>query len=204
VENAAGETFLSLLPVADVSTLDALDAPPDDLADGMMLRTYVRDYPFLLFDLSALPPNVFINRARLLVANDTTRAYGPESEGLVVSEFDPTLLPDAANELTLTTLERNFYQSGGQNSLIPEETGPLAFNVTGSVQRYVNSAYEGTRGFLILAGESFTGYRQTLQWNPGFFLQRFWFYGSDAPADSLRPQLRITYTRNDDISGEEP
>jgi hypothetical protein len=169
-----------------------------------MVRTHLRSYPYLQFDFSNLPPKVLINRARLLIAADSTRSYGPYAEGLVIGELDSTLVPAAVNELELGTLSANLFEVNGQNSLIPEQTGPLAFNVTQSVQRYVNNAYEGTRGFLVYAGESFSFYRQSLSTTPRTLLQRFWLYGNDAPADSLRPQLRITYTRNDDLSGGGP
>jgi hypothetical protein len=196
--------FLSMKAVADVSSLNALDAAPASIADGMMVRTYVRSYPLLLFDFSALPANVQINRARLLVANDKARAYGPSAEGLVVGELDTNLVSGPAPELTLAQVAQNVFVVTGQNSLVPEQAGPMAFNVTESVQRYVNTAYEGTRGFLLFAGESFTPYQQSLSITPSTVLQRFWLQGSDAAVDSLRPQLRISYTRVNAITEEGP
>ncbi|MFO7654739.1 MAG: hypothetical protein R6X25_13085 [Candidatus Krumholzibacteriia bacterium] len=199
------DAFLVLVPTADVSTLHRLPEPPLTMADGFMLRTHVRSYPALLFDLSTLPPNVLINRARLMVANDPGRARGPQPEGIVVGELDASLLQGERPQVTLSVLQQDVEEISGQSRLTPELSGALAFNVTRSVQRHVNGAYEGTRAFLLYAPETFSAsaYRTSLSYGPDLLLQRFWFHGADAPSDSLRPQLRITYTRNDAIGGTE-
>jgi len=60
------------------------------------------------------------------------------------------------------------------------------------VQRRVNEVYEGSRGLVLTAGESYnTGFVQTP--TPELYFNEIRFLGI-AAADSLGPQLRITYT----------
>jgi len=198
----ADTTNLLIAPYADISSFDQVDSAPTDLSAGFMLRTHLRDYPWLLYDFSQLPANVFINRAVLAVANDTTRAYGPGFEAIVVSELDSTFVPAAGDTLTTTWIGNNVYEINGQLSLKPWETTRLNLIVTSAVQRMVNEVYTGRRGFLLTAGEAEFASVAGAGFDPGLLMQRFWFYGDDAPADSLRPYLQITYTRTNELTGE--
>ena len=203
IEFADTTANLIIAPYADISSFDQVDAAPTDLSTGFMLRTHLRDYPWLLFDFSKLPANVFINRAVLAVANDTTRAYGPGFEAIVVSELDSTLVPDTGDTVTTEWIGNNVYEINGRLSLKPWETTRLDLVVTAAVQRLVNQVYTGRRGFLQTAGEAEFASVAGAGFDPGLLMQRFWFYGDDAPADTLRPYLQITYTRTNVLTGEE-
>ena len=77
----------------------------------------------------------------------------------------------------------------------------LRLNVTSSVQRFVNGAYEGDRGFVICAGEYFfPGFNSNP--DPDFWFTKWIFFGTDADAD-LRPRLEISYTRDSELDPPE-
>lgn len=201
------DRVVRIQPVADASTLE-LETPPLDPADGWLLRTLDRVAPVLSFDLSLLPANILINRAELTIVNDRERSYGTPGS-IVLSEIDTTLIPDPVSAVSLAALEAaleqsTVYQITGRSSVDvrSEDFNPtMEFNVTASVQRFVNGVYEAQRGFLLSAGESFfTEYTEgTL--GPDFYLRKFRFHGTDAADPELWPRLRITYTRVDDITG---
>jgi len=72
----------------------------------------------------------------------------------------------------------------------------LAFDVTTLVQRVVNDVYTDPRGLVLTAGEDvFPTYDLTTV-DPDFYFTEFRFFGT-AAADSLRPRLEITYSRNE-------
>ena len=203
--NALPDTTLSpdtkfiLSPYADTSTFHEIGTPPTDLADGFMLRTCLRNYPALHFDLSVLPENILINRAVLAVASDTLTSFG-NLEAIVVSELDTTLYGTPVDTLTLDELEANVYTASGLTSLDPTLNHKLEFNVTTSVQRVINGVYEGTRGFVLTAGEDvFSNYDLTSV-DPDFYFTQFNFFGTAEADTSLRPRLKITYSRVEGVN----
>ena len=156
----------------------------------------------MFYDFYLLPAKVFFNRAGVAVAIDTRRSFWTGFEAIVVSELDSTFVPAAGDTLTTTWIGNNVYEINGQLSLKPWETTRLNLIVTSAVQRMVNEVYTGRRGFLLTAGEAEFASVAGAGFDPGLLMQRFWFYGDDAPADSLRPYLQITYTRTNELTGE--
>lgn len=176
----------------DCSTFHSIEEAPADPSDGFILRTSLRSYPALHFDMSVLPEDVLINRAVLAVANDTLSAYGT-SETIVVSEFPVDLFGAAGDTLELDEIGAETYGIVGMSGLQPTSTHRMEFNITTAVQRIVNGAYEGTRGFILTAGEDFTNY-DTSTLDPDLYLNQFVFYGPNATDPVLRPRLKITYS----------
>jgi len=189
----------SIAPYADASTFNEISTIPAAADDGFMVRTCLRAYPGLLFDYSELPPDVFINRAVLSVTNDTTTAFG-NLESLVVSEMDTIYFAAPGDTLLLTDLNRYTYNITGWNSLDPTRLRTVEFDVTTAVQRIINNVYEGTRGFMITAGEDFYPTYDISGTDPDFYFIQFNFFGTSAP-DSLRPKLKITYSGLGDLGG---
>ena len=211
-----GAEFLVIPPLADISTFDVLPEQPADASHSFMLRSHLRSYPSLYFDLSKLPPNVFINRAVIGVTNDTTLATGPvwrdqastiiPYESIVASELDLNLAPVGGDTTTVDELGSELWQISGIGLVNPQSHALVEINVTSSVQRYINQVYTGDRTFQLTAGESFTSGFYNAIFPPGFFYARYQFHGTDDPDTSRHPYLRITYTRNDELSaeGQEP
>lgn len=193
------DTILSIKPFADTSTFHQITAAPEDPGDGFMLRTCLRSYPVLRFNLDALPENVYINRAVLYVVNDTTTSFG-NLESIVVSEFDMDLIGTPQDSLPLDDLGAATYRISGMSSLDPAYNGVMQFNITQAVQRYVNSVYTGDRGLILTAGEDIFPNYDLSSVDPDFYFTQFNFFGTAAP-DSLRPQLRITYSGADELTG---
>ena len=77
----------------------------------------------------------------------------------------------------------------------------LEFNVTDYVQRRINNVYTGRRGLAITADEGFFG--ENFGVPPDFYFNVFRLFGTSAP-DSLRPQMRITYSVVDAVDGGTP
>lgn len=194
---------LVIKPVADVSTWHALEDPPA-IADGILFRTHLRSYPALGFDLAALPPNVRVNRAELTLVTDTTRVSGP-SHVMVASEILPEFAPPGVTSVVLADLEPAIFVVNGRSGLNPEDDASdiIAIDVTSSVQRFLNHAYDGERAFLLTEGESFmTGWRTNP--SPDFWFRRRVFYGTADPDSSHRPRLKVVYSRQDELSEEQP
>lgn len=188
-----------LYPTEDISTFHEIQDVPADQADGLCVRTCLRNYPFLAFDFSALPTNAFVNRAVLSVVNDTTTSYGA-LEAIVVSEFPLAALPAAGDSITLDEIRDDVYAISGMVNLDPFNNAVMEFNITTAVHRIVNGVYEGPRGFLMTAGEDmFPGY-DVSSLDPDFYLTRFNFFGTSA-ADSLRPRLKVSYSVVEGING---
>lgn len=181
-----------IAPVADISTFDQVPAPPASAADGLLVRTCLRRYPALRFSLAKLPPDVYINRAVLVLHNDTDRGFGT-LQTLVVSELDTGLFGDPYGTLTLDELDAATYAVTGTFSNDPTFNRRFDFNVTTSIQRAVNGAYTGERGFVLTADEDFFPGYDTSTIDPDFYYNEFRFHGT-AAADSLRPRLVIHYS----------
>lgn len=198
----AGREWLVIEPSADVSTWHELEEPYTDPDDGIMVRTHLRSYPVLSFDLSGLPANIRINRANLVVVNDTTRSMGRQSI-LTCSEIPRSFVPPGRTTIDLADLEPVVSLLFGNGNWDPEHLTEhvLSFNVTSTLQRYVNDAQDGEQGFLLAAGEYiFPGWRSTPK--PDFWFTKWVFHGSSA-APELRPRLEISYTRLDELTGAE-
>ena len=198
----SGQQFLTVSPLADVSTWHELQDPYTDPDEGVMVRTHLRSYPMLRFNLDSLPPNARINRANLVVYNDTSRSEGHRTV-LTCSELPPAFAPPGVTNIDLGDFEPEIYFLHGSGSWQPEHLSEheLKFNVTTSIQRYVNSVYEGERGFLLAAGEFFFASFNSNP-DPDFWFTKWIFFG--AAADSaLRPRLEISYTLLDELSDPE-
>lgn len=192
--------FARLSPVVDVGTWDAIDPVPEDVNEGLVLRTHLRSYPYLSFEVTDLPANVLINRAVIGVYNDTTSSYGP-LEAIVVSEIDSSFVANLSESLTLDKLEDAVKVLGGQSSVDPTLAGRLEFNVTGSLQRLVNGVLTEPVRYLFTAAEDFfSGYDVFGSPDPDFVLVRYSFFGAGA-AEDRRPYLKIYYTRLDEMTG---
>lgn len=200
VEFASPDTVVVLQPIDDVSTMRPLDPPPA-VADGLLLRTHERTYPYCAFSLSGLPPDVLINRATLVLTCDSLLSYGP-STSVVCSE----ILAGEIAALGDTALVGNLGAAAevitGILSVEPARARRLGFNVTSTVQRHVNGLFpvDDPVRFLFTAGEDFTGAYDTSDIDPDFFLSRLRFWGAAAD-DTLRPRLQIIYTPAPGLAG---
>jgi len=191
-----------LAPYADVSTFHEIDPAPTDPAGGILLRTCLRNYPALHFDFSSLPADVYINRAVIRLYNDPSSSFG-QVGSVVTSEFDSVVIHDQPDTLTLDRLEDSVYEITGLTNLMPQYHKMLEFNVTQYVQRRINRVYEGTRGVAVTAGEDFFPLFDLDTTDPDFYFREYRFFGTAAD-DTLRPQLRITYSQISDLEGGAP
>ncbi|MBU0741906.1 hypothetical protein KKG45_12520 [bacterium] len=189
------DEILVIAPVADVSTLHALETPSADLAEDVVLRTHLRLSPYFSFDLSSVPDDVFVNRAVVRLGVDFDRSYG-QIQSLVVHQV-PLALVDGVASVTLADLEDDGAVVDGQyavdlEGLLLEESEWVGWDVTSTVQRIVNGVLDPDTVFLVTAGEPFTGFATTLNYAPDFYLSLYAFHGTDHPF--LTPHLEITYT----------
>jgi hypothetical protein len=195
---------LVVRPVADVSTWHVVEAPPATIAEGLLFRTHLRSYPAVGFNLSALPPNVRINRAELTLVTDTTRTAGP-AHVLVASEVRTDFVPTGVTSVALADIEPEVFVVDGRTGLDPSDDASdiIAINVTSSVQRFLNDAYVGSRVFLLTEGESFmTGFRTNP--SPDFWFRRRFFYGTADPDSAKRPRLKVIYSRENELVEAQP
>ncbi len=199
IQFAQPDSVLSIKPMADTSTFHEIATAPATADDGFFLRTCLRSYPVFDFDLGSLPEDIYINRAVLYVVNDTTSSFG-NLESVVISEFDLENLNPGPEGLPLDDLEDSVYRISGMTSLDPTFNHVMQFNVTQAVQRMINNVYDNERGLILTAGEDFFPNYDLSSVDPDFYFTQFNFFGLSAP-DSLRPQLRITYSGLDEISG---
>jgi hypothetical protein len=194
--------FYLMAPYADASTFDQVATAPPDVDDGFMLRTGLRSYPALQFDLSALPDRAFINRALLSVTADTTASFGNLSS-ISVLEWDTTRFGDPFTTIPLADLNdpgrRYSFHVTGQNSLDPSYNETIQFDVTQAVLRVINQVYTGTRGLILTGGEKFLPEGSSSPVSPDFYLTEFRFLGSAAANPDQRPQLKITYSVVNDL-----
>jgi hypothetical protein len=201
-EWASDRQYLILGPVADVCTWHRVEPVSTDPSDAIMVRTHLRSYPAVSFDLSALPPDVRVNRAQLVVVNDTTRSYGHRTV-LTCSELPVEFAPGGRTTVGLDDFAPEVFLLDGNGTWEPEHLSEieLRFDVTQSIQRAINGAYEGERAFLLAAGEYFFP-----GWNadpdPDFWFTKWVFHGTGAAAE-LQPRLEISYSRLDELSDPE-
>jgi len=189
-------------PYADSTSFEQVPDPPADVDSSFLLRTGLRSYPTLLFDLSGLPPHAFINRALLSVTNDTTVSFGNLSS-ISVLEWDEARFGDPFKTVELSELidpsERYSFHVTGQNSLDPTLHTIIQFDVTQAMLRVINNVYSGTRGFILTGGEDFLPEGGFIPVNPDFYYREFRFMGTNAEDPLHRPQLKITYSVVNDL-----
>jgi hypothetical protein len=201
--------FYLMAPYADTSTFDEVPQDPAAVDNGFLLRTGLRSYPSLNFDLSALPPSAFINRALLSVFVDTTISYGNLSS-IAVLEWDVARFGDPYRTMELSELrdadpifgsERYSFHVIGQRSLDPLHQGVIQFDVTQAILRIINQVYTGTRGLILTGAENFLpeGVNEV---DPDFYYREFRFMGTAAADQTHRPQLKITYSVVNELNGE--
>jgi hypothetical protein len=204
VEYVGNNQVFLLGPYADSSSFEEVPDPPADVDSGFLLRTGLRSYPTLLFDLSGLPPHAFINRALLSVTNDTTVSFGNLSS-ISVLEWDEARFGDPFKTVELSELydpsERYSFHLTGQNSLDPTLHTIIQFDVTQALLRVINNVYSGTRGFILAGGEDFLPEGGFISVNPDFYYREFRFMGTAAADPLHRPQLKITYSVVNDLDG---
>jgi hypothetical protein len=198
-----GDNQVFLLgPYADSTSFEQVPAPPTDAESGFLLRTGLRSYPTLLFDLSGLPPHAFINRALLSVTNDTTVSFGTLSS-ISVLEWDEARFGDPPETVELSELndssQRYSFHITGQNSLDPTLHTIIQFDVTQAMLRVINNVYSGTRGFILTGGEDVLPEGGFISVSPDFYYREFRFMGTDAEDPLHRPQLKITYSVVNDL-----
>ncbi len=202
------ENFL-LAPYADTSSFEEVPDPPADADGGFLLRTGLRSYPALNFDLTGLPPNAFINRALLSVTIDTTISFG-NLGSIVVLEWDVAGFGDPYRTMDLDVLtdaiprgrNRYSFHVTGQNALDPTRNTIVQFDITQAILRIINQVYTGTRGLLLTAGEDFFPEGLSTSVNPDFYYREFRFMGAAAADQAQRPQLKITYSVVNELEGE--
>ncbi len=187
--------------VADISTFHEESDIPETSDDGFVMRTVLRSYPALRFDYSTLPKNIFINRAILQVVNDTLSSFG-RLDGVIAAEVDTVFFRDSNDEFPtwdVSELEdiSTIFFGMGELGLDPVKDDVFQFNVTTSVQRIVNDAYEGSRGFILTGPEGYITYYPAL--NPDIYFVEYHFHGTNNPDPNLRPKLLINYTTIDEF-----
>ncbi|MCP4145555.1 MAG: hypothetical protein GY752_09775 [bacterium] len=187
------DTTLTLWPEIDTSTLHVLDEIPEEITEGLVVRTHLRSSPWFSFDVQDLPSNVLVNRASLFVYSDSTKSYGPLTS-LVATEVPDYFIADL-DSIDLVTLQEDseMYVLDGQPNIDPYTVGWIELAVTSHVQRYANGVYDGEpMHFMLFTGEDMFPNYDLTSIDPDFYLSRFWFAGTDDSEN--RPYLEITYT----------
>ncbi len=197
---------LRMIPRDDVSTLDTLDPVPQNFANGVVVRTHLRSYPYLRFELAKLPANVIINRAVVRVVNDTLQSYGI-TESLVLSRVPESFAAGGDRQVALIDFRASAEAVTARTNLDPfggEDAADviLEFNVTRDLQRHQNGTPFAPLTYAISAAENFhSASFNTTPTPPDFYLIRFRFYGSGDPEPEHRPVLKIFYTRDNEVTG---
>jgi len=199
-------TIIRWQALVDVTSFSSLLPLPPAPAQGLVLRTHLRAYPFLSFALDRLPRDAFINRAVLVVTNDpdTLQSYGP-TVNIVCGEIPNEVLPRSGrpdSTFSLDSLATRIRIATGQTGLDPKTLRRLEFDVTLSIQRLVNGVYLRPFSFLLFSDEAFTGIFHTSGLDPDYELRRLHFLGTDAADPADRPHLMITYTRKGAVGGK--
>ncbi len=142
--------------------------PPTGISDDIFVQSSVVYNAKLWFDLSSIPKTARINRAELILTNDSTATIKGNSY---------------VNSLTV------FYSKDSTNNLIDTTKGSFSLdsvnntfdgNITSFVQNWVNSGIN--EGVIIQAGGLTGG------------TELFAIKGSGTPDLALRPRLIVTYT----------
>lgn len=196
--------YLIIPPSADVSTWHQLHSVPSDGVENIVIRSHLRSYPVLQFDLSGLPEGARINQAEIVLHLDQTtaadglpRTHGPIAQ-LVSASVDNEIVANGQRlTLTLDDLGGASRLVGGgavQPELMDQDF--VGISVTSELQRYVNGATDNDFAFLLAEGERiFPGYISNP--GPGFWFGKMVFHGTSATDATLRPRLEILYTAID-------
>lgn len=206
---ASPDTIILLRPVADTTIYEAVAPVSETIAeasDGFLLRTGLRSYPAIRFDLAQVPENALINRAVLSVTNDTSSSYGPEFS-VMISEIVAEVMDDPS--LTLEAFDlgdsTKVYPLTYRSNLRAKEDYVIEFDITTGIRRAVNRVNEEPRGFLLSAIEDPTifpfGLRPPDVTGPDFYYRQLNFLGFTDPDPELRPVLKIWYSIVDELSG---
>ncbi len=194
--------IVRLTPIADVSTLSAIDPLPDGPADGLAVRSHLRSNPLLGFSLAGLPAGAVVNRAVLTVTLDSTRSYGP-AEAIVCCETPASSFPPDRSEYPLYELPSLLKAADGVVGIESYARRRIRFDLTSTVQRWANGVYGEPLLFALLPAEDFLSAYNSNTWAPDVFWQRFWFHGSAAADTNDRPRLLIHYTPRPGTAGRQ-
>lgn len=192
---------MTFQPIIDTSTLHGIPDSFADAADGLLLRTHSRRYPYFSFNVDFPDSARMINRAVLRVAIDTLTSFGPLTE--IVLATIPTTLVSGRDSLTIQEIEASAVVITGNTSIDvklpntavgdPPEISPwLGFDITAVIQRQANGLLaDEPLSFLLSSGEDFfTGY--SASWDPDFYMTVMNLFGTGHP--DFQPYLEITYT----------
>lgn len=203
------ELNLQIPPADDTSVFSEVDPVATTLVaadDGFTLRTGLRSYPALRFDLGALPPNALINRAVLSVTNDTSTSYGPEFS-VLVSEIVADVMDEADLQMPVTTVldSAKVYPLTYRSNLRAEVDFEIEFDITTGIRRAVNRVNETERGLLLSGVEDksifpFGNLPPDLT-EPDFYYRQLNFLGLADADPAHRPRLKIWYSVVDELSG---
>ncbi|MDX2474891.1 MAG: hypothetical protein QNL91_14450 [Candidatus Krumholzibacteria bacterium] len=193
----------------DATIYEAVAEAPQtqpEAADGFVLRTGLRNYPTLRFDLSQLPTNAVINRAVLSVVNDTSRSFGPDFS-VMISEIVASVMDDPSGRLDVSTIgdSTRVYPLDYRANLRPSTDYVIEFPITTGIRRAVNRVNEESRGFLLSGVEDpgiFPfGSRPPDVTEPSYYFRQMNFLGLNDPDPANRPKLKIWYSVVDELSG---
>ena len=120
---------------------------------------------------------------------------------MVISELGLQYFGNPYETYTLTGLGGVVYPITGTRNNDPTYNERFDYNVTTSLQRYINGSYTDVRGFVLTADEDFLTNFDSSTIDPDFYFNEFHFFGF-AAADSLRPHLQITYSSVAGLGGD--
>ncbi len=209
VDFADQDINLQVPPAEDTTVFEEVDTVPQTApaaADTFVLRTGLRSYPAIRFDLANLPTNALINRAVLSVTNDTSSSYGPEFS-VMISEIVGDVMDDPSYSLDVSTVldSTRVYPLSFRSNLRAKEDFVIEFDITTGIRRAVNRVNEEPRGFLLSGVEDkfvfpFGNLPPDLT-QPGFYYRQLNLLGLNDPDPQHRPHLKIWYSVINDLSG---
>lgn len=200
---------LQIPPAEDVTVFEEVEPAPAtgaEAAEGFLLRTGLRSYPALRFNLSALPANALVNHAVLVMTNDVSTSYGPEFS-VLVSEIVAGVMDDPAHLMEVATVldSAQVYPLTYRANLRAQEDGEIEFDITTGIRRAVNRVNEADRGFLLSGVESKSvfsvGNFPPDVTTPDFYYRQLNFRGLNDPDPERRPHLKVWYSVVDELSG---
>ncbi len=176
-----------------------------EAGDGFVLRTGLRSYPAIRYDLSNLPDNARINRAVMSVVNDTSQSFGP-TFSVMVSEITAATMDVATGQMDVSALSdsNQVFPLTFRSNLVPDVDYVVEFDVTNGIQRAVNLVNEVPRGFLLSGVEESGifpfGRRPPDVTKPNYYFRQMNFLGLNDPDPANRPTLKIWYSVIDELN----